>query len=138
MAQQCKNTMVEREPGDYQVPFFQQYSGSYDEIFVFYAKYRKTTDALEIIYTNTVVIDRTDSDGLTALHYACVNNDKELVVSLLQFGADIEIRDMGGWTTTHHIAQNGRVEILVLLSNNRNQYLAVDNIGRTPVFSPSS
>lgn len=137
MIQNREKTTIETEFGNNNLPNLEQFTGSKDEILVFCAKYRKTPEAQEFIQKNAVDINGTDCDGCTALHYACANDDIELVMTLLEFGADINIRDERGWTATHHIAQSGRREILDLLLKNRNQSLTVDNIGRTPVINCS-
>jgi ankyrin repeat protein len=46
-----------------------------------------------IVDINKVVVDQQDDTGATALHYATMKGDKEIVSVLLEHGADINNRD---------------------------------------------
>ena len=53
--------------------------------------------------------------GMTALHYACLQNDKEMVKLLLEAGADISAVDKGGFTpmsTAQEKRHKGIVRVL--------------------------
>jgi ankyrin repeat protein len=46
-----------------------------------------------IVDINKVVVDQQDDTGATALHYATLKGDKEIVSVLMEHGADINNRD---------------------------------------------
>ena len=46
-----------------------------------------------IVDINKVVVDQQDDTGATALHYATMKGDKDIVSVLLEHGADINNRD---------------------------------------------
>ena len=50
-------------------------------------------------------IDVANSDGLTALHQACIDDNEKLVEWLLKNGANINCKDNEGWTPLHASAK---------------------------------
>ncbi|KAL3310216.1 Ankyrin-2 [Cichlidogyrus casuarinus] len=55
------------------------------------------------------------SDGLTALHQACIDNAYDMVKYLVDKEANVNLQDNEGWTPLHATAQCGYMEIAKLL-----------------------
>jgi ankyrin repeat protein len=49
---------------------------------------------------------KSDSSGLTPLHYAAMGNSPEVVQSLISKGADVRMKDRQGMTPLHHAAES--------------------------------
>ncbi|XP_059473664.1 uncharacterized protein LOC132195582 [Neocloeon triangulifer] len=62
-----------------------------------------------------VEVDATDSDGLTALHYAAQDGLYKAMEILLQNGADANLQDAIGYTSLHRVLQSGNLECINLL-----------------------
>ncbi|XP_053665182.1 ankyrin repeat domain-containing protein 49 [Anopheles marshallii] len=55
----------------------------------------------DIVSRNPSVVHAVDSDGYTPLHKACYNNNREMALFLLRYGADPNARTQMGWTPLH-------------------------------------
>lgn len=62
-----------------------------------------------------VDINVSNVDGLTALHYACIDDNPQLVRHLLQAGANVNAVDNEGWSVLHATASCGHVEVAEIL-----------------------
>ena len=61
-------------------------------------------------------VNAKDEDGYTPLHFAVVNDDKELAELLIAAGADVNAKtDMFEMTPLHHAVELGNKEIVELL-----------------------
>jgi ankyrin repeat protein len=56
-----------------------------------------------------------EADGMTALHYAVLNNDTAVVAALISAGADVHAASRYGVTPIYLAAQNGSAPVLALL-----------------------
>jgi ankyrin repeat protein len=56
-----------------------------------------------------------EADGMTALHYAVLNNDLVIVTSLIEAGADVSTATRYGVTPIYLAAQNGSAAVLAVL-----------------------
>ncbi|HCR38575.1 MAG TPA: hypothetical protein DIV80_03745 [Synergistaceae bacterium] len=70
-----------------------------------------------------------DKDGGTPLYYACEENDStltrrdrsypvdhlDIARTLIEAGADVNAKDIQGWTPLHEAAEAGRTDIVQLL-----------------------
>ena len=78
-------------------------------------------------------INSLDGRGRTALHWAAVRGREDLVNTLLEAGANTDLRDDTGATPAHLAVQSaspGTVEIFIT----RGHHLLLDNQGRTPLM----
>jgi ankyrin repeat protein len=72
--------------------------------------------------------------GVTSLHWAAVLNHKEVAELLITNGADVNVKDPGGFTPLHYAAGGGYKEIAELLIDNGADVNAVGvEEGRTPL-----
>jgi ankyrin repeat protein len=69
----------------------------------------------EVLLDGVSNIDASEPDGTTALHYAVLNNELDLVRSLLKKNADIHARTRYGITPIYLAAQNGSAEVMKAL-----------------------
>jgi len=79
-------------------------------------------------------VDERDRDGRTALHHACIQNDRPLVDLLLAFNAQVASADSAGWTPLHFAARNHQVDIAGALLESGAPVDAADSHGSTPLF----
>ena len=78
----------------------------------------------------------TDNEGSTLLHKAAWGNLPELANMLLQeYNMDIDTKDYTGRMALHIAAYQGNTRILKYLLEHGANINAVDNEGRTPIFS---
>ncbi len=90
--------------------------------------------ALEFLLENTnVSIDRVDNLGLTALMHACREGQDASVALLLQHGADLNLRTLGGKTALFFAVRNNARSVRHLLAHNATVNL-VDHIGLSPLL----
>ena len=64
---------------------------------------------------NNVNINAVDSDGKTALMWACQSGHFEIAITLISSGADINAKDKNGKTAINYSAESGNVELMKLL-----------------------
>lgn len=69
------------------------------------------TDMLE----NGYGVDTSNDNGKTALAYACQNGNSDLVKLLIEYKANVNIRDRGRLTPIMVAAKNGHLEIIKIL-----------------------
>lgn len=79
-------------------------------------------------------LDRRDAEGNTALHYVCREGYRDLVVLLLDRGADPMLPNNRGETPLHAAARKGNREILACLIDAGADLNAADNEGCTPMM----
>jgi ankyrin repeat protein len=78
-------------------------------------------------------IPKPDPLDRTPLHYAVVDKNEPLVVSLIESGADINAVDKDGWTPLHFAAQRQFVGTAELLLDAGAIIDAQDGNGNTPL-----
>jgi len=76
--------------------------------------------AREIINERTVNLDAYDEDKFAPLHLAVARNQQELVIMLLENGANSNIKDSEGNTPLHFAAEQNNLELLKPLVNSEN------------------
>jgi ankyrin repeat protein len=79
------------------------------------------------------LISSKDNFGMTALHYAVAQYQKDMVQLLLANKADVNAKDKPGWTPLHYAAAQGYKDIAKLLLTNKAEIDATNNYGFTPL-----
>jgi len=88
----------------------------------------------EDIGARVIVLDLEDKDnlGMTKLHHAVQAGDLDLVESLIQSGASVNVRDKNGQTPLHYAAERGFIECMEALVKHGADLHIVDNSGFPP------
>ncbi len=85
------------------------------------------------ILENGEDINAQDKDGVTPLHWAVADNNKELAKLLIKHGADVDVRNRDKHTPLHYAAVHGYVEIVKYLIDNGANVNAQDEDGHIPL-----
>ncbi|VUZ95856.1 acyl-CoA-binding protein, putative [Plasmodium vivax] len=67
--------------------------------------------------SNPYLVNKRNSDGLCALHYACDRGYLDIVKVLIELGADVNADDSCGDTALHIAAYSGQTEIIKYLTS---------------------
>ncbi|WP_265021508.1 ankyrin repeat domain-containing protein [Wolbachia endosymbiont (group A) of Icerya purchasi] len=86
------------------------------------------------ILENGEDIDAQDKDGVTPLHWAVEDNNKELAKLLIKHGADVDARNRDKHTPLHYAAVHGYVEIAKYLIDNGANVNAQDQDEHIPLY----
>lgn len=96
--------------------------------------YRTLSEIVPLPY-NVQDIHTTDVIGRTALHYAAGWGRNEMVIALLDRGADISVVSTEGWTPLHHAAAFGHKETVIkLLDRGAEINVRTSKFGETPLL----
>lgn len=79
-------------------------------------------------------VNAQDENGYTLLHYATLNNDKELVKHLIESGADVNVQDEKGRTSLHYAVIYNNEELVKSLVKYRANVDIQDGTKRTPLY----
>ncbi|XP_053308212.1 protein phosphatase 1 regulatory subunit 12C isoform X2 [Spea bombifrons] len=79
------------------------------------------------------IIDSTNTDGISALHQACIDENLEVVEFLVNHGANVNQADNEGWTPLHVAASCGYMEIAEYLLKHNANIAAVNSDGDVPL-----
>ena len=60
-----------------------------------------TEVAMSILHEEDFIIDARDENQRTPLHYACGNGNMEVIMALVDSGADVDARDVDQRTPLH-------------------------------------
>lgn len=74
-----------------------------------------------------------DENDMTALHWSCVHGRLEIIGLLLEYGANMEIRDSKGWTALHFAADGGFLDVVELLLASYADVTATSNDGKSVI-----
>ncbi|XP_038639266.1 protein phosphatase 1 regulatory subunit 12C-like [Scyliorhinus canicula] len=78
-------------------------------------------------------VDCANTDGISALHQACIDENLEMVEFLLAHNASVDHSDNEGWTPLHVAASCGYSEIVECLINHGANIAAVNSDGQLPI-----
>uniref|UniRef100_UPI00398F0EF9 protein phosphatase 1 regulatory subunit 12C-like isoform X2 n=1 Tax=Pristiophorus japonicus TaxID=55135 RepID=UPI00398F0EF9 len=78
-------------------------------------------------------VDCANTDGISALHQACIDENLEMVEFLLAQNANVDQSDNEGWTPLHVSASCGYSEIVECLINHGANIAAVNSDGQLPI-----
>ncbi|XP_069804613.1 protein phosphatase 1 regulatory subunit 12C isoform X3 [Dendropsophus ebraccatus] len=81
----------------------------------------------------TDIIDSTNTDGISALHQACIDENLEVVEFLVNHNANVNQADNEGWTPLHVAASCGYMEIAEYLLKHSANIAAVNSDGDVPL-----
>ena len=97
----------------------------------------ESTVILDDLLSKFTGVDAKDHLGYTALHYASVRGNLNLVLLLMRFSADPCIPNTSGSTALHLASGKGHLKVVKALVTNvpelRSVLNAQDNLGRTPL-----
>ncbi|XP_016350108.1 protein phosphatase 1 regulatory subunit 12C [Sinocyclocheilus anshuiensis] len=79
------------------------------------------------------IVNCANTDGITALHQACIDGSMEMVEFLLSQGASVNLVDSEGWTPLHVAASCGNQEITEFLLRHGASLCAVNCDGDVPM-----
>ncbi|XP_078093400.1 protein phosphatase 1 regulatory subunit 12C-like [Mustelus asterias] len=78
-------------------------------------------------------VDCANTDGISALHQACIDENLEMVEFLLAHNANVDLSDNEGWTPLHVAASCGYSEIVECLISHGANIAAVNSDGQLPI-----
>ena len=91
-------------------------------------------EALRLIRENPMLVNTTNRDGDTPLHWAAINGDADITKALIDAGANIHTVDGNGDTPIMHAAKHGSPEVAALLIDKGARFEEKDSDGRTPLI----
>uniref|UniRef100_A0A182Q994 Uncharacterized protein n=1 Tax=Anopheles farauti TaxID=69004 RepID=A0A182Q994_9DIPT len=86
-----------------------------------------------IVSRKPSVVQAIDSDGYTALHKACYNNNRSMALLLLRYGADPNARTDMGWTPLHSACKWNNAACAALLLQHGADVNAPSDGDQTPL-----
>ncbi|XP_050396765.1 protein phosphatase 1 regulatory subunit 16A [Patella vulgata] len=93
---------------------------------------RKDVDEVGQLLARGVNPDLTNDDGLTALHQCCIDDSEQMLVLLLEYGANVNAQDSEQWTPLHAAATCGHAHLCKHLVDRGADLLAVNADGNMP------
>lgn len=122
--------------------FYRSYSSRLSSKFIDAARQNDIATLKKLFWETPVNVNKRDSLGATALHYAARNGNKVIVEALLNIGADTRIKDTEGETAIDWVEEeNNSIEIVELLTRRQSKWLdlnkANDNNNRVEEHSES-
>ncbi|XP_067651216.1 protein phosphatase 1 regulatory subunit 16A-like isoform X2 [Haliotis asinina] len=93
---------------------------------------RNDIEEVQKLLQNKTDPNVTNEDGLTALHQCCIDDNTDLLLLLLDHGANVNAKDSELWTPLHAAATCGHVHLCKLLIDRGAELLAVNADGNMP------
>ena len=88
----------------------------------------------KLLSTGANVRARSKKEKATALHFAAVYSNSDIFNKLIASGADINAKDIGGFTVLHFAVQGGNIETVKLILNTGYNVNTKNNDGATALF----
>jgi ankyrin repeat protein len=86
-----------------------------------------------LLKANPDLISSKDNYGMTPLHYAVAQHQKDTVQLLLANKVDVNAKDKAGWTPLHYAAAQGYKDVAKLLLANKAEINTTNNYSFTPL-----
>jgi uncharacterized protein len=103
------------------------------------AAMRGDTDTVRTLLKQGADVNQSQGDGMTALHWAAMSGNMELVDMLLYAGANVRATTrLGGYTALHVASQSGQSAVIDALINARADIDAVTTTGATALMLAST
>ncbi|KAJ3350131.1 hypothetical protein HDU91_006293 [Kappamyces sp. JEL0680] len=99
---------------------------------------RRIIDVLREWREMTVKAVQRNNEGQTLLHLACSDGNAQQTLSLLEYGADINAADNGGWYPIHNACLNGYHAIVQILLRYGSEVDPVGKHGETPLHDAAA
>jgi ankyrin repeat protein len=91
--------------------------------FLYFCREGNIAEAIKMVQHNSDVLTLRDGDGVSGLLWACDRGHTELVIELMNAGADVEGSDNAGSTPLHYACLSNREELVrLLLSRGMKQF----------------
>ncbi|KAL5107588.1 Protein phosphatase 1 regulatory inhibitor subunit 16B [Taenia crassiceps] len=119
-------------PGGRQHPGFVRSVQFSQAVMLLEAAARDDLNEVRKLLSQGVCPNATNTDGLTALHQCCIDNNQEMCRLLIRFGADVNARDTELWTPLHAAATCCHADLCKLLIDSGADLLAVNADGNMP------
>ena len=118
-------------------------NGKGDTPLILAAKLQNSELVKQICKTRGVRLNKQNSLGKSALHYAAGSNNTEIALILLEHNANVLVGDKEGYTPVHTACKYGREEMLQLLLNKCSEKVKdllemVTHDGKTPLLVAKS
>jgi len=101
--------------------------------FCYYATTAPISKLEELLRTDPSLVNFVNTEGLTALHYACDRGNAPLAEFLLKNNANVNCRDGEGQTALHYAGITGNKEVVELLLKWKADPNVEDSEGTTPL-----
>ena len=95
----------------------------------------RTEEVRQLLAAQVDIDERGGRHRSSALHIAAANGKEELVLLLLERGADVSVQNSNGWTPLHGAAHQGREDNLRLLLEHAADPSVKGNDGRTALHA---
>lgn len=90
-------------------------------------------DEVRRLLSESVDVNYTNNDGISALHQVCIDGNIDICKILLEYHPNINARDNDGWSPLHAASQCGFTDIAQLLLEAGADVACVDNEGQLPI-----
>jgi ankyrin repeat protein len=98
----------------------------------FAAFYNQPYISATLIWSGANMSDKTNDDGMTALHFIALTGNTHMLSQFILFGVDVNIQTNYGTTALHLAAQNGHYEVCKKLITSNTAMNSRTFIGATP------
>jgi len=94
---------------------------------------RDDAEEVEYFLKNGVSADLQNEDGLSALHQSVIEDCQDVVDVLIDYGADLNIKDADLWTPMHAAVACGNYELVKYLVDKNASLVEINTDGNMPI-----